>query len=67
MTSLYKSHNAFILICAKLCGSLQKTSRPTTGPWPTVENHCSKLFRLQQTHPKRYERIWYTEQNTKVS
>jgi len=35
MTSLYKAHNAFILIYAKLCGPLKKAPSPTTGPWPT--------------------------------
>jgi len=35
MTSLYKSHNALILIYAKLCGPLEKALWPITGPWLT--------------------------------
>jgi len=33
--TLYNSHNAIILIYAKLCGPLEKVSQPTTAPWPT--------------------------------
>jgi len=31
---MYKSHNAFILVFAKLCGPLENASWPTTRPWP---------------------------------
>jgi len=33
MTSLYMSGNVFILIYDQLCGLLEKTSWPSTGPW----------------------------------
>jgi len=45
--TLCKSHNAFILIYAKLRGPLQ-VLRSTTGPWPTVESHCFKKTDIEQ-------------------